>query len=458
MRDRSVGHRAFSHAELSWLAYDWERVGDPDVAPRWPFKVFLPRSTEDVVRAVREAAAAGEKLIVRGSGHSSNRLVTGEGGTVLLTELMDRVEVDERASTCTMQAGARLLDVDQRLARHGFGLKVVGDHGDITAGGFASVGGISPASHRFGLFVDTVTQLEYVDHAGKVHRCGPGDEAFRRVLAGLGRYGVITELTVELQRIDKQRTVLRNDRVLTGTFADFLARAEELVCNPDPALYARAFWVDLGKAGYGQISRYHLARKRPDRVLRSRLAAGYQRLIGAAVTNLPPAAGAIAKYAGVAAMVLPPIYPTVERVERFADDLADATVGGPTRMFIAIAPAEAAADVARGMLEACGAAREAGAVGPVALYLKPIRSPYLSGDRDDVRHAEITVTATVDPATMTESVLSTVVERIDDVALAYRAFRYLHTRTSEDPQRRRWLDPNARYGSDEEGAEARWWA
>jgi FAD/FMN-containing dehydrogenase len=459
MRDRSAGHRALSHAALSWLAYDWERVGDPTTRPRWPFKVYLPRSTEEVVRAVREAAAAGERLIVRGSGHSSNGLVTAEGGAVLLTELMDRVvEIDERAGTCTMQAGVRLGDVDRRLAERGLGLKVVGDHGDLTAGGFASVGGISPASHRFGLFADTVSELEYVDFAGEVHRCGRTDPAFRRILAGLGRHGVITELTVEVLRIDKRRTLLRNDRIVTGKLPEFLAKAAEMVVSPGQAWYARAFWIDLGKAGCGQISRYHPAAERADRVVRSRLARGCQRAIGAATAFLPRSAAAVAKYAGVAAMVLPPVYTTADRVERFADELADATVGAPTRMFITIAPAEAAAEVARGMLEACAAARRAGAIGPLTLYFKPIRSAYLSGDQDGVRHAEITVTATVDPARMTERVLSTVVERIDDVALAHGAFRYLHTRTGSDPHRRRRLDPNARYGDEESGPEARWLA
>ncbi|MGH3431661.1 MAG: FAD-binding oxidoreductase, partial [Thermocrispum sp.] len=239
MPNRSRGHHAFSHDALSGLAYDWERVGDPEVAARWPFKVYLPRSTDDVVRAVREARAAGERLIVRGSGHSSNGLVTADGGAVLLTELLNRVvELDERGLTCTIQPGARLAEVDRQLGRRGLGLTVVGDHEELTAGGFASVGGISPASHRFGLFVDTVSELEYVDWDGQLHRCGRGDAAFRRVLAGLGRHGVITELTVDVQRIHKHETLLRNHRYVTGRLPEFLSRAAALVRSPEPALYA----------------------------------------------------------------------------------------------------------------------------------------------------------------------------------------------------------------------------
>ena len=48
MRDRSVGHRAFSHAELSWLAYDWDPgllgnyMGDAqDTFPIWNATVLV---------------------------------------------------------------------------------------------------------------------------------------------------------------------------------------------------------------------------------------------------------------------------------------------------------------------------------------------------------------------------------------------------------------------------------
>ncbi|MGH3433775.1 MAG: hypothetical protein ACRDQB_13160, partial [Thermocrispum sp.] len=216
---------------------------------------------------------------------------------------------------------------------------------------------------------------------------------------------------------------------------------------PEPALYARALWVDTGGAGFGQVSAYHRTSARPDRVARSRLAEGYHRLVGVAATRLPPTAGAVAKYAGVAGMLLPPAYTTVARVERFADDLADATVGEPSRMLIAIAPAETVAETARELLEVCAEARESGAVGAVALYVKPIRSGYLSGDRPEQRHAELTLVLTVDPVRLTEDALAKVVDRVDDVAIAHGALRYLHTRTSADPQRRRQLDPNARYTS-----------
>lgn len=447
MHDRSHGHHTFSHDALSGLAYDWERVGDPGLEPQWPFKVYLPRSTDDVVRAVREAKAAGERLVVRGSGHSSNRLVTTDGGALLLTERLDAlVSLDERGLTCTMQPGALLSEVDAQLGRRGLGLKVIGDHADLTAGGFASVGGISPASHRFGLFVDTVTELEYVDWDGSVHRCGRGDDDFRRVLGGTGQHGVITELTVELHRVRKQETVLRNNRVVTRKVDEFLARALELVVRaPVDAWYARGMWVDVGSAGLGQVSVYRETSQRPDKELRARSSGSVQRFLGTATTALPPALASAVKYLGVASLLFPPAYSSAAHVERFTDDVLDAGVGDPTRMLIVLAQAEQFEAVARELLAVCADVRETGAIGAVALYVKPIESAYLSGGSDGVRHCEIALYVGVDPERMTSELLAKLVDRIDDVAIAHGAFRYMHTRTDAGPERRRLLDPNAQY-------------
>jgi hypothetical protein len=45
-------HEAFSHDSIEHLGYDWSRVGDPGIVPKPPFKLYLPRGTEDVLRAV----------------------------------------------------------------------------------------------------------------------------------------------------------------------------------------------------------------------------------------------------------------------------------------------------------------------------------------------------------------------------------------------------------------------
>lgn len=448
-RYQPSGHQAFGHDSLASVAYDWERVGDPEVRPRWPFKVYLPRGTDDVVRAIAEARERGERLVVRAHGHSSNDLVTAEGGAVLLTQLMDQVmEVDEDGFTCTMQAGAALADVDAHLAERGLGLAVIGDHADITAGGFASVGGISPASHRYGLFVDTVVELEYVDWDGQVHRCSRTrePERFLRVLAGTGRHGVITTLTVAVIRADKDRTVLRNHRFITTSMDEFLERSGRLVRDPGEAVLARGLWVDLGKVRIGQFSAYHHAPPRRINAVRNAAAYACQRMLGRASTRLRPPLGEVAKYFATASLLFPPAYASMRNVERFADKVLDATVGQPTRWLVVLAPADGYERVFRELMELCAAERrDSGAITFISGYVKPIRSAYLSGGAAGTRHCELLLYLGVDPERMTDKVLELLVERIDDLAIEHGALRYMHSRTTADPERRRLVDPNARY-------------
>ncbi|MGW8376820.1 FAD-binding oxidoreductase [Streptomyces sp. ODS28] len=458
-------HETFTHDSLSSLAYDWERVGDPHIAAHWPGKVLLPRGTADVVRAVREARTLGEHLVVRGSGHSSNHLVTAEGGTLLLTTLMNRVvEVDEDNLTCTMQAGALLFDVDVALGERGLGLSVVGDHNHITAAGFASVGGISPASHRYGLFLDTVSELEYVDWDGDVHRCSREQqrERFFQVLAGTGRHGVITSLTVRIVRIDKWRTILSNDRFVTTDFEKFIEHSARLVRDPGDALMERGAWADMplpvgGSVRLGQFSSYHETPQNPFKTLYDRVAYGYQQFLGYWAGRLPTAVDDLVKYLGFGTVLLPPGFGTAKNIERFTDQVLDSTVGDPTRMFIVLAPVEHFETLLRELTQLALRERQSsGGVTFVSVYVKAIRSDYLAGpEGGSKRYCELMLYLGVDPEKLTGSVLQQFVARIDELAVRNQAFRYMHSLTGSDPDIRAKVDPNARWDPDYAATAAR---
>ncbi|HEY2944246.1 MAG TPA: FAD-dependent oxidoreductase, partial [Vicinamibacteria bacterium] len=164
-----TSHEAFSHDSIEHLGYDWSRAADPKMPARPPTKVYFPRTTSDVQAAVRETHLLRQRLVVRGKGHSSNELVFGE--VVLCTENLNQDGQDKdgllnlnlACPSAVVQAGVVLATLEQMLAPRGLGLPIIGDHNHITAGGFAAVGGCSPASHVHGLFVDNVLALEYVD-------------------------------------------------------------------------------------------------------------------------------------------------------------------------------------------------------------------------------------------------------------------------------------------------------
>lgn len=453
-RYRPTSHELFTHDTLSSLAFDWERVGAPGIAPKYPFKVYLPTRTEQVVRAVREVKELGQRLILRGHGHSSNNLVTGDGAAVLVTEWMNQIqEIDEQALTCTMQAGAILAEVDAALAERGLGLSIIGDHDHITAAGFASVGGISPASHRYGLFVDTVVELEYVDWDGNVHTCGRTQdrEEFLRLLAGTGRHGVITSLKVAVIRTDKQRIVLRNRWFITPDLDAFVQRSGQMIQDPGDALMERGVWADLPLAGglsvqLGQFSSYHETSQNPVKSLYNRLAYGYQQFLGSVAGRLPGQVDELVKYLGMAAIMLPPGYANAKNVERFTDQILDSTVGDPTRFFIVLAPADKYEVLFRQLYELCQRERKnSRAITFISIYVKAIRSAYLSRGDESRRHCELMLYIGVNPDRMTSEVLDRLVDRVDDLTIAHNAFRYMHSRTTTDPMRRQLIDPNFAY-------------
>src|SRR3954452_5417812 len=386
-RGKIESHETFSHDSLDSLAYDWERIGNPKIPPKFPFKIYLPKSPEDVAKAVKECKQLGQELKVRSKGHSSNDLVLNEGGAVLLMQGMDQIlDVDEENLTATVQGGAISALIDDHLAPLGLGLPIIGDHRDITVGGFSSVGGISPASHRFGMFIDNVLALEFVDWDGDIRRCSPTENAedFYSLLAGLGRHGVITEVTLRLIRIDKYRTIWVNDQSHFRTMDDFIAGTKPIIEEPGDVMMERGVWVDFkfpgGKhLGLGQFSAYKETSQTPVHKARNTGSYGVLHGIGRVAGNLPEKMDVALKYIGMTGVMLSPKYASIKNIEFFTDKLLDSTVGDPTRMLIVLGPLDRYENLFRslwGLLESYREEHKCFTF--LSVYVKSIRSDYLA--------------------------------------------------------------------------------
>ncbi|HEX5474613.1 MAG TPA: FAD-dependent oxidoreductase [Vicinamibacterales bacterium] len=451
---RISSHEAFNHDSIDHLGYDWGRVGDPHAAPRRPLKVYIPETAEEVVRCVKEAKALGEQIVVRSKGHSSNGLVLTDRGTVLLTDHMNKIlEIDESGMTATAQSGLASADLDDVLADRGLGVPIIGDHNHITLGGFASVGGISPASHRFGMFIDTVERLQYVDWDGNLGWCSRTEhpEQFHRLLAGLGRYGVITALTVRMIRIDKYTTILRNDQTHYRSLDGFLKGSSKYIHDPGEALYERGVFAEFRKgngstASVGQFSAYVPTSQSTYARGRNSLAYGYLHGIGYVAGRLPRRLDRILKYIGIAGVLWSPSYASIKNVEFFTDKILDSTVGDPTRMFIVLAPLAEYEVLFRESFELMREFRDKyHCMTFVSVYVKSIKSPYLAQGRPDQRFCELMYYCGIRPEGMTNEVLERLAEGFDDITIRHGGFRYMHSRTSRDPERWDKVNPNTFY-------------
>jgi FAD binding domain len=446
-------HEKFSHDSIDHLGYDWERVGDPSIKPKHPFKVYIPRSTEDVVEAVKEVKELGQKLTVRSKGHSSNDLVLSDHGAVLLMQAMDNIiAIDEEGLTATVQGGAISALVDDHLAPMGLGLPVIGDHKDITVGGFASVGGISPGSHRFGMFIDNVLAIEFVDWDGNVKWCSKEEnsEDYYTLLAGLGKHGVMTQLKLRLIKIDKYTTIWFNDQTHYRTMDDFIAGTKPIIEEPGDAMMERGVWADFALPGgknfrLGQFSIYKETDQTAAHKARNNVSYGVLHSMGLAAGNLPDKLDRILKYVSITGVMASPKYASIKNIEFFTDKILDSTVGDPTRMLIVLGPLDRYEELFRScwaLFERYRAEHDAFKF--ISVYVKSIRSDYLARDGYN-QFCELMFYVGTKPENMTAELMDEIVEQFDDIVIENNGYKYMHTRTSKDPEKRAKVDPNLRH-------------
>lgn len=453
-RSAISSHSGFTHDSIESLGYDWERVADPEMAPRPPLKVYLPRTVEDVVKVVTDAKALGERIVPRNMGHSSNDIAVAEGGSLLLTQNMNRIlDFDAASRVVSVEAGAALAKIDDYLAEGGFGLPIIGDHVDISAGGFASVGGVNAASHRYGMFVDNVERIHYVSWDGDVASCSRDEDPdrFFALLTGLGRHGIIVGLDLRVIEVDKYGTVLRNDQTRHRSLDDFIAGSEpSIVSPPDDARYIRGLWAELPKSrggtiGVGQFSLYRLPRQSPHARARELVAHRILHRIGYLSERVPKKLDVPVKYAGMASLLLPPRYASMKNIEVFTEKIIDSTVGDPTRFLAVLGPVDTYAEQLRDYWRLFADYRDRHKCFTfLSVYVKSIDSPYLAQDQPGRRFCEFVFYPGIDTEVMTEDLLDRLVSDIDDRCVAAGGFRYMHTKTVKD-ERRRLVDPNTYY-------------
>ncbi|WP_280359313.1 FAD-binding oxidoreductase [Nocardia otitidiscaviarum] len=404
---------------------------------------FLPRDTADVVRTVRDSRKSTKPLIIRGGERAEDELAVPEQGAVLSMRKMNRVQVvDADARTVRVQAGARLAEIDRTLGAHGLGLPIVGDHREITAGGFAAVGGLSSASHRFGMFSDNVVELEYVDQDGRFGTCGRGHntERFRRILGGGGRTGIITALTLAVRAVDKDRTWLTTDAHRFLDFDTFVDQSVQEITRPGDAVLQVGRWVDtaplrvsrpvgtgqvkLGTMRFGQWSSLHPTTPTGSLRARREVGARARKSLGAIASSAGGRAGMPVRYAAAGALMFAPKVLTLRDAEFLADTVISSSERGPAYRISLFAPMSTYARVFHGLHDLFSDLRErTGCFTVISAMTYGVRSPYLR-ELDGEDHGFITFTCRLRPAALPSEMLRDIVSGIDEICVAERARRY----------------------------------
>ena len=162
-----------------------------------PERIERPASEQGLIRIVKEAAAAGQRVKVVGSGHSFTGIALTDGRLVRLDEYNRLLSIDREKMSATVQAGISIARLSEELDKNGLALENLGDIN------YQSIAGaISTATHGtgrvFGGIAAQVTALRLIAGDGSAIDCSAKrqPEVFSAARVGLGALGVISTVTI----------------------------------------------------------------------------------------------------------------------------------------------------------------------------------------------------------------------------------------------------------------------
>jgi glycolate oxidase FAD binding subunit len=139
-----------------------------------PRDTIEPASAEDVAATLQSAAKQRLSLVLRGGGTKMGWGRTPQSVDIVLsTKRLDAVVAHEHADlTATVQAGARLDEVNRVLARHGQWLPIESAFDESTIGGAIATNDSGPLRHRYGTPRDLVIGVRLALTDGRLIKAG----------------------------------------------------------------------------------------------------------------------------------------------------------------------------------------------------------------------------------------------------------------------------------------------
>jgi glycolate oxidase FAD binding subunit len=178
-----------------------------------------PHDAHAVQEALREASAAGTRVLSVGGRQHIDKGNPCEVDVELWTTLLDGIEAYEPAEMLVVvRAGTRVGDLRRELASNGQEWPVDAP-ADATVGGVIAAGVATPRQLRVGAMRDTVVEMEVATGDGRSIKSGArtvknvsGFDVHRLLTASLGTLGVITQVALKLRPLPKlARTLVTRD-------------------------------------------------------------------------------------------------------------------------------------------------------------------------------------------------------------------------------------------------------
>ncbi|MHB8467276.1 MAG: D-arabinono-1,4-lactone oxidase [Acidimicrobiales bacterium] len=163
-----------------------------------PAEIVHPAGTDEVVEVVKQAAAAGRRVKVVGSGHSFTDAAITDGTLVQLDRHERLLGLDREKLQVTVQAGIPLSTLNETLAHHGLALPNLGDIEYQTVSGALSTGTHGTGA-KLGCLATAIVGIELVTADGSVLHLSADEDpaAFSAARVSVGALGAISSLTLQ---------------------------------------------------------------------------------------------------------------------------------------------------------------------------------------------------------------------------------------------------------------------
>jgi glycolate oxidase FAD binding subunit len=201
-----------------------------------PRQVIEPASAEDLAAALASASAQRASVVIRGGG---TKIAWGRTPSsvdiVLGTTRLNKVVAHEYADlTATMQAGARIEEVNLELGRHGQWLPIESPFEGATIGGAIATNDGGPLRHRYGTPRDLVIGVRLALTDGRLIKAGgnvvknvAGYDLGKLVSGSFGSLAAIVSATFKLTPLPAASSTL----IATFDRADALVSALAAITN-----------------------------------------------------------------------------------------------------------------------------------------------------------------------------------------------------------------------------------
>jgi L-gulonolactone oxidase len=163
-----------------------------------PVAIDYPETEEELAEIVREAAAAGQRVKVPGTGHSFTGIALTDGRLVSMDRYQRVLSADPISGLVTVQAGIKLHRLNAALDRRGLAMRNLGDIDRQSIAGAVSTSTHGTARDLGGIATD-IAGLRLVAGDGSVIDCSAEvePELFKAARVGLGALGVISTVTLQ---------------------------------------------------------------------------------------------------------------------------------------------------------------------------------------------------------------------------------------------------------------------